>query len=167
MCRKREKVSVDRKTHLSPILGFLPSGMGLLMEERGPQLSILWRFMMIREAQGTSLLLEVGWGCWNHLKKWRKEKSEFCLYPCLCAASLHCHLSFALMSFTRAIWEIWGWGWKLRPGAGGEAEKGDFHAEDLKGSNSNIPKGPDCKWFFPGPCQYSLCRKVALGEELS
>lgn len=29
MCCKRDKVSVERKTHLSPILHFVPSGLGL------------------------------------------------------------------------------------------------------------------------------------------
>lgn len=41
MCCKREKVSVERKTHLSPILHFVPSGLGLLTEKGGPLLSIL------------------------------------------------------------------------------------------------------------------------------
>ena len=37
-----------------------------------------------QEAQGTSLLLEVGWGHWNCLKKWRKvRKIRFLFKPCV------------------------------------------------------------------------------------
>lgn len=58
---------------------------------------------MSREAQGTSLLLEVGWEHWNHLKKVEKsEKNQFYVYSCFCAASLP-FIFYHLMSFTRAF----------------------------------------------------------------